>query len=124
MKPLPKSRSAVLAAWRGIDLSEEEALRRYDPKVMSALVRDLITRLNLPQRQAESEIPNVWAAAIDPRITAHAQPIGLRKGTLFVAVDHSTWLEEICRYHKREILERMQNSIGFDKIKRISFRIG
>lgn len=126
--PISKSssnnRSDVLAAWRGVDLSDAEGLRQYSPKNLTSLSKDLIARLNLPQKRAEGEIPKLWSAAMDPRIAAHAQPIGFRKGTLFVAVDHSVWLDEICRYHKREILERMQHAFGKDKIKRISFRLG
>ena len=77
-----------------------------------------------PQKESETEIPKVWASAIDPRVTAHAQPTGLRNGTLFVTVDNSVWLHEIIRYHKREILSRLQNSFGETAIQRISFRLG
>ena len=59
-----------------------------------------------------------------PDIVAHAQPTGIRKGTLFVTVDSSVWLDEIVRYRRREILERLQNSFGRDLITRISFRTG
>jgi predicted nucleic acid-binding Zn ribbon protein len=59
----------------------------------------------------------------DPNIVAHAQPTGLRKGTLFVTVDSSVWLSEIVRYRRKEILERLQHSFGRDLIARISFRV-
>ena len=55
---------------------------------------------------------------------AHAQPAGIRRGTLFVNVDSSVWLDEIVRYRRREILERLQNSFGRELIRRISFRVG
>jgi len=45
---------------------------------------------------------------------AHAQPTGLCKGTLFVAVDSSVWLSEIVRYRRKEILARLQHSFGTD----------
>jgi predicted nucleic acid-binding Zn ribbon protein len=117
-------RSSVLAAWRGVDLSEEEKLRRYRPKTAASLTKNLIERLNLKQKESETEIPKVWASSIDPRVTAHAQPTGLRNGTLFVTVDNSVWLHEIIRYHKREILSRLRNSFGEKAIQRISFRLG
>lgn len=117
-------RTNVLTAWRGVDLTEEEKLRHYRPKTAASLTKSLIERLNLKQKESETEIPKVWASAIDPRVTAHAQPTGLRKGTLFVTVDNSVWLHEIIRYHKREILSRLQNSFGEQAIQRISFRLG
>jgi len=61
---------------------------------------------------------------IDPNVVTHAQPAGVRNGTLFVNVDNSTWLSEIVRYRRREILDRLQYSFGRDMIQRISFRVG
>ena len=57
-------------------------------------------------------------------MVAHAQPTGLRAGTLFVAVDSNVWLSEIVRYRRKEILERLQHSFGRDFIVKISFRVG
>ena len=119
-----RGRSQILAAWRGVDLSDEEKLRRYRPKTAASLTKGLTERLNLSQKQSDTEIPKVWTNAIDPRVTAHAQPTGLRNGTLFVTVDNSMWLHEIIRYHKREILSRLQTSFGKQKIQKISFRLG
>ncbi len=84
----------------------------------------LLSDLRIDRRQSETEILRVWNNQLDPNITAHAQPTGIRKGTLFVTVDSSVWLDEIVRYRRREILERLQNSFGRDLIKKISFRVG
>jgi predicted nucleic acid-binding Zn ribbon protein len=61
---------------------------------------------------------------LDPNIVAHAQPAGIRKGTLFVIVDSSTWLSEIVRYRRKEILDRLQHAFGREMVQRISFRVG
>ncbi len=84
----------------------------------------VLTNLGLDRRRAEAEIARVWNNLIDPTITAHAQPTGLNKGTLFVTVDSSPWLDEIVRYRRKEILDRLQHSFGRDLITRISFRVG
>ena len=60
----------------------------------------------------------VWNNLLDPTIVAHAQPTGLRNGTLFVTVDSSVWLSEIVRYRRKEILDRLQHSFGRDTGKR------
>ena len=86
------------------------------PRVMSGMRMD--------DRRAEAEIVKVWNSLLDPNIVAHAQPVGLRKGTLFVNVDNSTWLSEIVRYRRKEILDRLRHSFGKELIQRISFRIG
>jgi predicted nucleic acid-binding Zn ribbon protein len=80
--------------------------------------------LHLDTRRAEAEVVKVWHSLLDPNIVAHAQPVGLRKGTLFVNVDSSVWLAEIVRYRRKEILDRLQHSFGKNLIQRISFRVG
>ena len=84
----------------------------------------LLSELRIDNRRAEAEIVKVWNNLIDPNIVAHAQPVGLRNGTLFVCVDNSVWLSEIVRYRRKEILDRLQHSFGRDAIARISYRIG
>lgn len=88
--------------------------------MVSGVLRDL----RLDQRQSETEIVKVWNRLLDPNLAAHAQPVGLRKGTLFVAVDSNVWLDEIVRYRQAEILLRLQSAFGSQMIQRISFRIG
>ncbi len=84
----------------------------------------VLAGLRLERRQAEAEILKVWRHQVDPNVAAHAQPTGLRNGTLFVTVDSNVWLDEIVRYRRREILERLQNSFGRELVARISFRSG
>jgi predicted nucleic acid-binding Zn ribbon protein len=78
----------------------------------------------MDQRRAEIEVLRVWNQVLDPNIVAHAQPVGLRKGTLFVSVDSNVWLSELVRYRRREILERLQHSFGREQVRKISFRMG
>jgi predicted nucleic acid-binding Zn ribbon protein len=91
-------------------------------RTLAQLVPHLLKGLGLDQRRAHAEILRVWSQLIDPTVTAHAHPTGLRRGTLFVTVDSNVWLSEIVRYRYSEILERLQHSFGPDLITRISFR--
>ncbi|MGO8696499.1 MAG: DUF721 domain-containing protein [Limisphaerales bacterium] len=121
----PRSaRQRALAQWRGWDWSAEEKSRRLSAQPASAIIPKVLTGLRFDRRQSETEILKVWRSQLDPNLTVHAQPTGLRDGTLFVTVDSSVWLDEIVRYRRREILERLQNSFGRTLITRISFRVG
>ena len=124
VSPSQSARERVLANWRGIDLSSLEKDRNSRAKSSGSVLPTVLKDLGLERRLAERAILKVWHDLIDPDIIAHAHPTGLRKGTLFVAVDNSVWLNEIVRYRRREILERLQHSFGRDLIQRISFRIG
>jgi predicted nucleic acid-binding Zn ribbon protein len=121
--PRPDARRRVLADWRGVDLEPLEKARsraRAAGDVMPLVLKEL----RIDRRRAEAEVLKVWNNLIDSTIVAHAQPTGLNKGTLFVSVDSSVWLDEIVRYRRREILDRLQHSFGRELIAKISFRVG
>jgi predicted nucleic acid-binding Zn ribbon protein len=122
--PKRSARQRALAAWRGTDLTPAEIARTNRAKSAGSVMPGLLKNLRIESRQAEVEIVKVWNSLIDPNIVAHAQPVGLRKGTLFVVVDSSAWLAEIVRYRRKEILDRLQHSFGREVIAKISYRIG
>ena len=118
------SRQRVLAQWRRVDLAPLESAQAVRARKAGDVIPKLFSEIRIDQRQAEAEIVRVWNSLIDPTLVAHAQPTGVRKGTLFVTVDSSVWLSEIVRYRRKEILDRLQNSFGKEMIARISFRAG
>ena len=117
-------RQRVMAQWRGVDLVPLEKSRADRAKAVGAVLPNVLAELRIDRRCAEAEVVRVWNSLIDPTIVAHAQPTGLRKGTLFVTVDSNVWLSEIVRYRRKEILDRLQHSFGREFIIKISFRVG
>jgi len=122
--PRPTPRQRALAALRGVDLMPLQRVQEHPAKAVGEVLPQILMTLRMDKRQGEAEILRVWRHLIDPTITAHAQPTGLHKGTLFVAVDSNVWLDEIVRYRRKEILDRLQHSFGRELIQRISFRAG
>ena len=121
---LRTARQRILAEWRGADFSPLEIAQAVRARKVGDLVPQVFTDLRMDQKRAEIEIVRVWNDLLDPNVTTHAQPAGIRNGTLFVNVDSSVWLSEIVRYRRKEILDRLQHSFGREVIARISFRIG
>lgn len=122
--PRADARRRVLAAWRGVDLEPMEQARRLAAKSSGQVLPRVLDSIGLDRRRADAEILKAWNHLLDPSIVAHAQPTGLRRGTLFVKVDSSVWLDEIVRYRRKEILDRLQHAFGADLIARLSFRLG
>ena len=118
------ARQRVLAQWRGVDLSPLETARAVRARAVGDVLPRVLSDLRIDDRRAEAEMVKVWNSLVDPNIVAHAQPAGLRKGTLFVNVDSNVWLSEIVRYRRKEILNRLQHSFGTTLVKKISFRVG
>ncbi len=117
-------RQRVLAAWRGVDLAPQEKAIAPSAKSAGLILPRVLADLRIDTRQAETEVVKVWNSAMAPDVVAHAQPTGLRKGTLYVTVDSSVWLSEIVRYRRKEILDRLQHSFGREFIKRLAFKVG
>ncbi len=117
-------RRRVLAQWRGVDLTEQETARTDRAQTAGHVLPKLLESFGMDRRRSEAEIVKVWNHLIDPTVTAHAQPTGINKGTLFVTVDSNVWLSEIVRYRRKEILEQLQTAFSSDMITRISFRVG
>ncbi len=122
--PRAGPRQRVLTQWRGVDLAPLELVRARPARPAGVVLPKVLSDLRLDRRRTEAEVLKVWNHLLDPTITAHAQPTGLRKGTLFVNVDSSAWLSEIVRYRRKEILDRLQHSFSRDFIMKISFRVG
>jgi hypothetical protein len=118
------ARQRVLAQWRGTDLAPLETARAIRARGAGDVVAKVLTNLKMESRRADIEIVKVWNSLIDPTVVAHAQPVNLHHGTLFVTVDSDVWKYEIIRYHRKEILKRMQYSFGLEKVKKIHFRVG
>lgn len=118
------ARQRILAQWRGIDVSGLERALTPTAKPVTTVMPKVLAQLGLDRRRADAELVRVWNNLLDPQIVAHAQPVRLHKGTLFVNVDSSVWLSEIVRYRRREILSRLQSSFGSDLVTKISFRVG
>jgi hypothetical protein len=117
-------RARVLNAWRGYNVAAGEKLLANNARMAGTLAGQVLGGLGLDRRRGEAEIGKVWNHLMDPQVTQHAQPTGLNKGTLFVSVDSNVWLNEIVRYRRKEILDRLQNSFGKEMVQRISFRVG
>jgi hypothetical protein len=118
------ARQRVFAQWRGIDLAPVEKAHADRARSAGAILPSVLSELRMDRRRSEAEVVKVWNNLLDPNIVAHAQPTGLRKGTLFVTVDSNVWLSEIVRYRRKEILDRLHHSFGREFIARISFRVG
>ncbi|MDA7916308.1 DUF721 domain-containing protein [Verrucomicrobia bacterium] len=116
------ARRQALQQWRHFDLTNLEKGWKLKVKPTSDLVSSVLGDLRIEARRNEAEVVKVWNALIDPNVSKHAQPVKIHKGTLFVDVTNSAWLDEIVRWRRKEILRTLQGAFGKETIARISFR--
>ena len=116
-------RSQVLREWQPL-CADPELLGAASTNPASKLVPLAMKRLGLEQRLQQSQIFHLWTAIVGTDIARHAQPVSYRNGTLIVAVDHPVWLQELSRYHKQLIVQKIQERVGKKTVRDIVFRIG
>ena len=86
-------------------------------------LKDIISGLRQKGRPTQEEIADAWREAAGKRGATHSRPVSLKKPTLVVNVDGSSWLYELTT-KKKEILQKLGKSLKEAKIKDIRFRIG
>jgi predicted nucleic acid-binding Zn ribbon protein len=91
---------------------------------MPRLVPSVMKSLGLEERLQQSQVFYQWEKIVGPEIARHAQPVALKKRMLIVTVDQPVWLNELSRYHKPLILQKVQQAIGAKAVADIRFRIG
>ena len=118
------ARQEVLRQWRHFD---EDALRNNFPRYTTpALVLPALLerqKIDLNGQKEHQQLIFVWEQSMDPEIQAHAHPERLSNGTLFISVENNTWLSEIVRFRRNDILKRLQACLGKDSIKKLSFKV-
>ncbi|MFH0982921.1 MAG: DUF721 domain-containing protein [Planctomycetota bacterium] len=87
------------------------------------IIPGVMKQLGLDKHLWEQAILSEWPALVGPQVAAHTRPGRIERGTLFVFVSHSTWLNELSRYGKKEMLENLQKRFGADKIKSIRLQL-
>lgn len=119
----PALRAQVLREWRPFGAaSEPNNARTAAPP--SKLVPGVMKELGLEQRLQQSQVFSLWAQMVGTDIARHAQPVSLRNNLLVVAVDHPVWLQELSRYHKTLLLQKIHATVGKKTVRDIIFRIG
>jgi len=119
----PALRTQVLREWRPFHIDADLSGAR-SATATNKLVPQVMKRLGLEQRLQQSQVFYLWPHIVGSDVARHAQPVSLRHNLLVVAVDHPVWLQELSRFHKPLILQKVQERVGKKAVRDIVFRIG
>lgn len=114
-------RTQVLREWQPFGAAEYS---KQSAAAMDTLVPGVLKGLGLEQRLQQSQVFYHWPDIVGKDIALHARPISLRNRLLIVGVDHPGWLQELSRYHKPLLLQKVRDRIGKTAVRDIVFRIG
>jgi len=97
--------------------------RNRKPEKLEDIIKTFIGKLDASPRSTSEEMAGVWKRACGGTLAAHSKPSSLRKKKLAVNVENPGWLYEFS-LKKGEILKRLKEELGPDKVDQIQFRIG
>ena len=71
----------------------------------------------------DRKLLEIWRQSVGPQIATRTHPENIRRGTLFVKVATSVWMQQL-QYMKKEIIEKMNRLHGGETVQNIRFVIG
>ncbi len=93
-----------------------------EPQEIGDILKELKATTDLGQRLEEAQIWEHWRAIAGPELAPHATPIGIRDGTLLVAVDSAVWMHKFS-YHKSEIIDKSNDFLTQEKLSEVFFTL-
>ena len=97
--------------------------RQAPPENVGSILERVFSSLNLGIKVKQYQIWDVWDGVVGEAIARQAQPHQIRNMVLWVTVSSSTWMQQL-EFMKKQIVNRLNHSIGEEVIKDIHFRIG
>ena len=112
-----------LVARERFQLPDMESPAAEPDVAVRGIVKDIFKRIDVRRQPALlDQIREVWPELAGPGAAAHARPGYLDRQTLVIFVDSAVWLNELVRYERAGMLERLQQRFGAQAITALRFR--
>lgn len=87
------------------------------------VVPGVVRTMGLESRLWERTLADEWPSLVGPQLAQHARPGRYDRKTLYIFVDHPTWLNELSRYGQKEILAKLQARYGAERIRQVRLQL-
>jgi len=91
-------------------------------KPLDGIIAQTLKKFGLFDKMKENEVFLIWEEAVGKKVAAHATPVFMKFGRLFVAVDSSTWQAEL-KFLKAGLVKQLNEKLGMNKVKDIVFQV-
>lgn len=113
-------RQQLIDEWRGLKSPDQISL----PKEISGEVSAALKGLGVSDLLTENDVVKAWNQIMPPVITENTKPTGYRNGMIEVSVLQSTIFYALDRQMKSDIVKKLQNLFGRERVKGVVFRLG
>jgi predicted nucleic acid-binding Zn ribbon protein len=90
---------------------------------VGSVLQDLLKTPNMASNTRLSRIWEVWPDAVGGQIAANAKPAAIKGSLLIVLAESSAWIQQL-HYLKREMIAKLNRTLGENLVKDIKFKIG
>lgn len=87
------------------------------------VVAALMKKLGLGAEQWIVQLQSDWTHLVGATLATHTRPASFENGNLQIFVDSSPWLSELSRFAKPELLRKLKQRYGPNKIRNVRFSI-
>ncbi len=97
----------------------------YPDRIFSIgeVVNAVREELGIEQARWEKELLDSWVELIGKRYARHVRPGRYRNGTLVLFVSHPIWLSELFRSGTDELLQKLQQRFGRERIRAVKLQL-
>jgi hypothetical protein len=92
-------------------------------KNLSDILESVLKKRGMLFTSDKKRLREVWLKAVGDNIAVHTAPEKLQKGTLFIKVSNSVWMQQL-HFLKKNILDKVNQEMGEHGVKDINFSIG
>lgn len=96
---------------------------RSEPQLLKSTLKEILYDAEDKCGNIFSRITQAWDMAVDEKLKRHATLQKMSNDTLFIGVDTATWLYEIERKYKHDIIKKLNSKLGEKVIKKIVLHV-
>ncbi len=93
------------------------------PSRVGSVVERVFKNLGVDKKIGQLRALSQWRELVGEKINLHTRPLAIRKRSLFVLVDSSSWLAQLT-YIRHEIISEFDHRYGEGVVDNIYFRLG
>jgi predicted nucleic acid-binding Zn ribbon protein len=90
---------------------------------VNRVLAEVVKGLGIEEDVWQNELLSAWPELVGEDIAKRTRPGRVERGTLVIFVTHSMWLNELARYGKRQILAKLQDRFGAQRVRFIRLQL-
>lgn len=115
------ARGTPCAVWCAKKTAQLSRMARKDPQPLSALMHELMRKLDAGSKLGEATIVSAWQDVSGPQIAKVTEKVWVEKKRLFVKIQSAPWRYEL-HLQRRDWVDRVNEKLGKRMIEEVIFR--